>query len=73
MTKYRSYSLSDKYQQPKTSIAKRTAGTVAGAAAGRYIGKKVAKKLGKDIDKYKKYGTGLGAIAGYWASGRLKK
>jgi hypothetical protein len=73
MTKYRSYSISDKYEQPKTSIAKRTAGTVAGAAAGRYVGKKVAKKLGKDIDKYKKYGTGLGAIAGYWASGRIKK
>ena len=73
MTKYRSYSISDKYDQPKTSIAKRTAGTVAGAAAGRYIGKKVAKKLGKDIDKYKKYGTGIGAVAGYWASGRIKK
>jgi len=73
MTKYRSYSLSDKYKQPKTSIAKRTAGTVAGAAVGRYAGKKIAQKLNKNVDKYKKYGTGLGAIAGYWASGRLKK
>ena len=27
----------------------------------------------KDIDKYKKAGTGLGAIAGYWASGRQRQ
>ena len=72
MTKYRDFKPS-KYQEPKTSFAKRAAGTVAGAAAGRYIGKKVAKKLGKDIDKYKKYGTGIGAVAGYWASGRKKQ
>ena len=72
MAKYRGYNPS-KYQEPKTSLAKRAVGTVAGAAAGRYIGKKVAKKLGKDIDKYKKYGTGIGAVAGYWASGRKKQ
>jgi hypothetical protein len=71
MAKYKAYSPS-KYQEPKTSLAKRAAGTVAGAAAGRYVGKKIAKKLGKDIDKYKKYGTGIGAVAGYWASGRKK-
>ena len=71
MTKYRGYNTS-KYQEPKTSLAKRAAGTVAGAAAGRFAGKKIAKKLGKDVDKYKKVGTGLGAIAGYWASGRKK-
>jgi len=72
MTKYRDFKPS-KYQEPTTSFAKRAAGTVAGAAAGRYVGKKVAKKLGKDIDKYKKYGTGIGAVAGYWASGRKKQ
>jgi hypothetical protein len=72
MVKYRGYNPS-KYQEPKTSLTKRAAGTVAGAAAGRYLGKKVAKKLGKDIDKYKKYGTGIGAVAGYWASGRKKQ
>ena len=72
MVKYRGYNPS-KYQEPKISLAKRAVGTVAGAAAGRYIGKKVAKKLGKDIDKYKKYGTGIGAVAGYWASGRKKQ
>jgi len=71
MTKYRGYNTS-KYQEPKTSLAKRALGTVAGAAAGRVAGKKIAQKLGKDIDKYKKYGTGIGAIAGYWASGRKK-
>lgn len=71
MVKYRSFSKS-KYEEPKTSLAKRAAGTVAGAAAGRYVGKKIASKLGKDIDKYKKYGTGIGAVAGYWASGRKK-
>ena len=71
MTKYRGYNAS-KYQEPKTSLAKRALGTVAGAAAGRVAGKKIAQKLGKDIDKYKKYGTGIGAIAGYWASGRKK-
>ena len=35
------------------------------AAAGEFIG--------KDIDKYKKVGTGIGAIAGYWAGGRQKQ
>ena len=48
------------------------AGTAAGAVAGRYIGKKVAQKTGANVDKYKKVGTGLGAVAGYWASGRNK-
>ena len=72
MAKYRSYKSSE-YQEPKTSFAKRAAGTVAGAAAGRYVGKKIAKKLGKNVDKYKRAGTGIGAIAGYWASGRKKQ
>lgn len=56
-------------EKPKPSTAKRVAATAAGAVAGRHVGKKVAQKLGKDETKYKKAGTGLGAIAGYWASG----
>lgn len=51
-------------------LGQRVAGTVAGAAAGRYLGGKVATALDRDVDKYKKVGTGIGAIAGYWASGR---
>ncbi len=73
MAKYKSYTISDKYKEPKTSLKTRFAGTAAGAVAGRYAGKKIAQKLGKDVDKYKKAGTGIGAIAGYWASGRIKK
>jgi len=73
MVKYKSYRISDKFDKPKTSTGTRVAGTVAGAVAGRYAGKKLAQKLGKDVDKYKKAGTGIGAIAGYWASGRIKK
>jgi hypothetical protein len=73
MAKYKSYTISDKYKEPKTSLKTRVAGTAAGAVAGRYAGKKIAQKLGKDVDKYKKAGTGIGAIAGYWASSRIKK
>jgi hypothetical protein len=78
MAKYKKYRISDEvksrsYKKPKPSATSRVVGTAAGAIAGRYVGKKVAKKLGKDIDKYKKYGTGIGAIAGYWASGRKKQ
>lgn len=51
----------------KTSTARRVAGTVAGAAAGRYVAGKI-----KDTPRSKNIGTGLGAIAGYWASGRRK-
>jgi hypothetical protein len=72
MTKYKSYRLSDKYKD-KPSTTRRVVGTVAGAVAGRYVGKKIANKLGKDSDKYKKAGTGIGAIAGYWASGRKRQ
>lgn len=71
MTRYKKYVTTDKPDKPST--AKRIAGTVAGAAAGRYAGKKIAQKTGKNIDKYKKYGTGIGAIAGYWASGRQRQ
>lgn len=72
MTKYKKFSISDKYSD-KPSTTKRVAGTVAGAVAGRYAGKKIAQATGKNVDKYKKYGTGLGAIAGYWASGRQRQ
>ena len=72
MTKYKSYRLSDKYKK-EPSTARRVAGAAAGAVAGRYIGKKVAQRYGKDSDKYKKAGTGIGAIAGYWASGRQRQ
>ena len=73
MLKYKKYHVSKFKAQQKPSLAKRVAGTAAGAVAGRYAGKKIAKRFGKDIDKYKKAGTGLGAIAGYWASGRRKQ
>jgi hypothetical protein len=72
MTRYKSYRMSDKYKK-QPSTAKRVAGAAAGAVVGRYAGKKIAQKLGKDVDKYKKAGTGIGAIAGYWASGRQRQ
>ena len=72
MTKYRSYDITDKYSR-KPSTGRKVAGAVAGAVAGGYAGKKIAKKLGKDSDKYKKAGTGIGAIAGYWAGGRQRQ
>lgn len=53
--------------ESKPSTARRVAGTVAGAAAGRYVAGKI-----KDTPRSKNVGTGLGAIAGYWASGRRK-
>jgi len=73
MLKYRRFKAAPEYKNPRTSFTKRAIGTAAGAVAGRYIGKKVAQKTGANVDKYKKAGTGLGAIAGYWASGRKKQ
>jgi hypothetical protein len=73
MTKYKSYGLSSKYRKDKPSTTRRVAGAAAGAVAGRYVGKKVAQRYGKDVDKYKRAGTGIGAIAGYWASGRQRQ
>lgn len=78
MAKYKKFRLSpsvksSEYKEPKPSVTRRVAGTAAGALAGRFAGKKIAQKFGKDVDKYKKYGTGLGAIAGYWASGRQRQ
>ena len=71
MLKYKKYRVRDKVT--KTDPLKRLGGTVAGAVAGRYAGKKIAQRLNKNVDKYKKAGTGLGAIAGYWASGRQRQ
>jgi len=72
MTKYKKFRVSDPYSR-KPSTGRKVAGAVAGAAAGRFAGKKIAQRLGKDVDKYKKVGTGLGAIAGYWAGGRQRQ
>tara|TARA_R110001592_G_scaffold77955_3_gene234251 strand:- start:1030 stop:2199 length:1170 start_codon:yes stop_codon:yes gene_type:complete len=71
MLKYKKYRVADKPN--KVDPMRRLAGTAAGAVAGRYAGKKIAKKLNKNVDKYKRAGTGIGAIAGYWASGRQKQ
>lgn len=71
MLKYKKYRVKDTVN--KTDPVKRLGSTVAGAVAGRYVGKKVAQKFNKNVDKYKKAGTGLGAIAGYWASGRQRQ
>ena len=50
-----------------TSKLKRAAATVGGAYAGSKLIPKITKgKLGS------KTGAGIGAIAGYWASGRKK-
>lgn len=73
MAKYRKYSTEPAYDVPRTSLAQK----VAGAAVGAYVGSKAAGKLAqvaKDKpDTFKKVGTGIGAIAGYWAAGRRKK
>ena len=70
MLKYRSYQVEPAYDKPRTSFTKKVAGAAIGAAAGRYIAGKAADM---DKEKLKKVGTGLGAIAGYWAAGRKKK
>jgi hypothetical protein len=54
----------------KTSFAKRAAGTVAGAIAGKYAMNKLVKAKPSTQSKI---GTGIGAIAGYWASGRKRQ
>jgi len=62
----------NKDDKDSPSTTRKVAGAAAGAVAGRYIGGKVAREFGKSEDKYKKVGTGIGAIAGYWAAGRKK-
>ena len=68
MLKYREYTVAPDVEEP--GLGTKLAGAAAGAVVGRTIGSKVATSLGKDEDKYKKVGTGIGAIAGYWAAGR---
>lgn len=51
---------------PKTSTLKRAAGTAVGAYAGSKILPRVSSKISSVS------GAGIGAIAGYWASGRKK-
>jgi hypothetical protein len=73
MTKYRKYTTEPAYDVPRTSFAQK----VAGAAVGAYVGSKAAGKLAQvakdNPETFKKVGTGIGAIAGYWAAGRRKK
>lgn len=72
MLKYRDFRVSDETEE-LPGLGKKLAGAAVGAAAGRVIGSKVATTLGKDEDKYKRAGTGIGAIAGYWAAGRRRQ
>ena len=72
MLKYRDFRVSDQTEE-LPSLGRKLAGAAVGAAAGRAIGSKVATSLGKDENKYKKVGTGIGAIAGYWAAGRRRQ
>ncbi len=73
MLKYREYRVDDNTPSDVPGLGTKLAGAAVGAAAGRTIGSKVATSLGKDEDKYKKVGTGIGAIAGYWAAGRRRQ
>jgi hypothetical protein len=70
MLKYKNYMVEPEYQAPRTSFTKKVAGAVVGAAAGRYVAGKLATT---NVDRAKTVGTGLGAIAGYWAAGRSKR
>jgi len=55
--------------KPKSDTGKKIAGAVAGAIAGRYAADKINKSSNKTA---KNVGTGIGAIAGYWAAGKKK-
>jgi len=58
----------DNVQKDKpTSKLKRAAATIGGA----YVGSKILPKITKGKVR-SKTGAGIGAIAGYWASGRKK-
>jgi hypothetical protein len=72
MLKYRDFRVSDETEE-LPGLGTKLAGATIGAVAGRAIGSKVATSLGKDEDKYKKVGTGIGAVAGYWAAGRRRQ
>lgn len=68
MLKYRSYK-----DKAPVDTNKNTAGKLAGALAGAVAGRYVAGKLSQtDQAKAKNIGTGIGAVAGYWAAGRKK-
>lgn len=65
-----------KYTPPKVvpdekpSGLQRAVSTAIGAVAGGYAGKKLS---GMEPTKARNVGAGIGAIAGYWASGRRQK
>jgi len=54
-------------EKPKSDTGKKVAGAVAGAIAGRYAADKLNKSSNKTA---KNVGTGIGAIAGFWAAGK---
>jgi hypothetical protein len=54
-------------------LQKKVGGAALGAVAGRYAAKKLTKLAKNKPNTLKKAGTGIGAIAGYWAAGRKKK
>lgn len=54
----------------KSNTGAKIAGVAAGALAGRYAAGKLS---GMDKDRAKNIGTGIGAIAGFWAGGRKAK
>ena len=69
MLKYKKYKdVINKTDEPSTG--KKLAGAALGAIAGRVAGDKINKADNKTA---KNVGTGIGAIAGYWAAGRNKK
>jgi hypothetical protein len=56
-------------EKPLSTASGSAAGALAGALAGRYAASKLNKMDNKTA---KNVGTGIGAIAGYWAGGRGK-
>lgn len=54
----------------KPSVFNKLVGAAIGAVVGRAAVGKAADFVGGDVEKSKKIGTGLGAIAGYWSAGR---
>lgn len=54
----------------KPTTLDRAVGTAIGGVAGGYVGKKLS---GMEPKKARNVGAGIGAVAGYWASGRRKQ
>ena len=73
MVKYKAFTSEPAYSVPRTSFAKKVGGAALGAVAGRYAAKKLTQLAKNKPNTLKKAGTGIGAIAGYWAAGRKKK